>query len=159
MLKRLPTRPRVNPQGILRIAIVASRYNWELVEPMLVKALHELHLSTPAAKVEVVHAPGSFEIPFLARQVIDRRQPDALICLGVILRGETAHADLIAAAVSDSLCRISVDMLTPVIHAVLLLNNEEQGRVRCLGEEYNRGTEAARAALATITTSRDIAKR
>ena len=143
----------------MRIAIVASRYNWGFVEPMLASARQELQLIEATAKIEVAHAPGAFEIPFLARQVIERRRPDAVICLGVILRGETGHADLIAGSVSDILCRLSVETLTPITNGVLLLNNEEQASERCLGEEFNRGAEGARAAIETLRASRSLTKR
>ena len=159
MLKRLPTRPRLSSQGIMRIAIVASRYNSEFVDPMVARAREEIELIEPTAKIEIVHAPGAFEIPFLARQVIERRKPDAVICLGVILRGETGHADIIAFAVSDILCRLSVETLIPVTNGVLLLNNEEQAIERCLGVEFNRGSEGARTAIETLRASRSLTKR
>lgn len=160
MLKHLPARPRIPAQhGVSRLAIVASRYNAELVEAMVLKAQQEITLLEPQAKVEVIHAPGSFEIPCLASLLIERHKPDAVICLGVILRGATGHADLIAASVSDSLCRLSVETGTPVIHGVLLLNNEEQAKERCLGTEFNRGTEAARAAFETIHAAKSIITR
>jgi 6,7-dimethyl-8-ribityllumazine synthase len=159
MLKHLPTRPRVSVQGIGRIAIVASRYNTELVEAMVAKAQEEIMSTDPQAKIEVVHAHGSFEIPFLAQLIIQRHKPDAVICLGVILRGATGHADLIAASISDTLCQLSVTTGTPVIHGVLLLDNEEQAKERCLGDEYNRGTEAARAALEVLREARGIITR
>jgi 6,7-dimethyl-8-ribityllumazine synthase len=156
MLTPLPARPRLAPMAVNRIAIVASSYNKEFVEPMVSKALEEIALIEPHSKTEMVHAPGSFEIPFLARQVIEKNRPDAVICLGVIFQGETGHADLIAASVSDSLCRISVETGTAIIHGVLLLMNEEQARERCLGNEINRGTEAARAAIEVIRASAAI---
>jgi 6,7-dimethyl-8-ribityllumazine synthase len=156
MLNYLPRSPRLNTHASHRIVIVASRYNEEFVEPMVVNALQEIHAIGPMIKTEVIHAPGSFEIPFTVRQVIERRKPDGIICLGVILRGETGHADLIAASVSDMLCRLSVEFLIPVIHGVLLLNSREEAQVRCLGEEYNRGIEAARAAVEIIRTARDL---
>ncbi len=159
MLKHLPTRPRVAAQGIGRIAIVASRYNAELVDAMVAKAQEEITSIDPQTKIEIVHAPGSFEIPFLTQLIIQRHKPDAVICLGVILQGETGHANLIAASVSDALCRISVETGTPVIHGVLLLNNEEQAKERCLGNEYNRGTEAARAALEVLREAKNIITR
>jgi len=126
---------------------------------MVERTVREIHLIDPSAKTEVVRTPGSFEIPFLAAQVIRRRKPDAVICLGVILRGETSHADIIAASVSDNLCRLSVETNTPVVHGVLLLNDEAQAQERCLGEEFNRGTEAARTAIEIIRESRGIVSR
>jgi 6,7-dimethyl-8-ribityllumazine synthase len=77
----------------------------------------------------------------------------------VLLRGETAHADLIASSVSDTLCRLSIETSTPIIHGVLLLNNEEQAQERCLGKEFNRGIEAARAAMEILHDFRNVLAR
>lgn len=159
MLTPLPTRPRTAPVASHRIALVVSSYNGNYVEPMLAKALEEIRAIEPQSHTEVVHAPGSFEIPFLTRQMIERRKPDAVICLGVIFQGESAHASLIANSVSDALCRISVDTMTPVIHSVLFLTDEGQAKERCLGETMNRGTEAARAAIAVLRAARTIVQR
>jgi 6,7-dimethyl-8-ribityllumazine synthase len=156
MLTPLPARPRLATTATNRITIVASRYNKEFVESMVEKALAEISLIESHSKTEVVYAPGSFEIPYLARQVIEKNRPDAVICLGVIFRGETGHADLISASVSDSLCRMSVETGTAIIHGVLLLDNESQARERCLGTEFNRGTEAARAAIEVLRASTAI---
>jgi 6,7-dimethyl-8-ribityllumazine synthase len=153
MLTSLPTRPRLSKSSSNRIVLVASRYNAEFVEPMVAKTLAEIVLVEPQARTEVIHAPGSFEIPFLARQAIERLKADAVICLGVIFRGETGHAELIASSVSDALCRMSVETLTPVIHGVLLLDNKQQAQIRCLDGEMNRGTEAARAAIEVLRSS------
>ncbi len=159
MLKTLPTRPRTTVLVASRFVIVASRYNQEYVSSMVAKAQQEILAVESKALIEVMYTPGSFEIPFLARQVIEYRKPDAIICLGVILRGETGHADLIAASVSSALCNLSMETGTPVIHGVLLLNNEEQAKSRCLGNEFNRGTEAARAAIEILRESRNIVSR
>jgi len=156
MLTPLPTRPRFAVTAATRITIVASKYNKEFVDPMVERTLAEISLMEAHNKTEVVYAPGSFEIPYLARQVIEKNKPDAVICLGVIFRGETGHADLIAASVSDELCRMSVETGTAVIHGVLLLDNESQARERCLGTEFNRGTEAARAAIEVLRASTAI---
>jgi len=157
VLKPLPTRPRqLHRDAAVRIGIIASRYNAEFVDPMVARAMEEIRAVSPTAHTELFHAPGAFEIPFLVRQVIEHRRPDAVLCLGVILRGETGHADLIASSVSDTLCSLSVDSGTPVIHAVLLLQNVDQARERCLGEEKNRGTEAARAAFEVLRAAKGI---
>lgn len=156
MLKPLPTRPRLALQATNRITIVASCYNGEFVEAMVTKALEEISLIEPDTKTEVVYAPGSFEIPYLAAQAIELTKPDAVICFGVIFQGATGHASLIASSVSDTLCRLSVETLTPVIHGILLLENEEQARERCLGSELNRGTEAARTVIEVIRSARSI---
>jgi len=155
MLKTPPSRPESSGSAH-RYVIVASQYNGEFVQGMVEKAIAEITATEPNSKVEVVTSPGSFEIPFLAGVALEKAKPDAVLCLGVIFEGKTGHAGLIAASVSDSLCRMAVDNLTPVIHGVLLLRDEDQARERCLGDEMNRGTECARAAMQALRAAHAI---
>ena len=133
-----------------RIVIVASRYNADFVDSLVEEAQKEILNLAPKATVEIVRVPGSFEIPLTVKLVAERQEPDAILALGVIIRGETAHADLIADAITQHLLDISLHYSVPVIHEVLLLNNETQATARCLGEGFNRGAEAARTALEMI---------
>ena len=157
MLK--PIKARTFRAGDGRFAIVASQYNGQYVEAMLQAAKAELE-HAGAKAVQVVRVPGAYEIPVVAARLARASsphasrithhvsRPSAIICLGVILRGETVHAAHIGEAVSRALMEIQVRYEVPVIHEVLLLENEEQARVRCLGQEHNRGREAAQTALA-----------
>lgn len=77
-------------------------------------------------------------------------RPEAVIALGVIIRGETAHGDLVGENVARKLMDISCETLVPVINEVLLLNNEQQAFARCIASTLNRGKEAARAAVKMI---------
>jgi 6,7-dimethyl-8-ribityllumazine synthase len=135
-------------------AIVASEYNSEYVNAMVGAAKAELKRAR-AKEVQVLRVPGAFEIPVIAARLARRSeyairntQYAAIICLGVILRGETVHAAHIGEAVARALMDIQVRYEVPVIHEVLLLENEQQARVRCLGKKHNRGAEAAQTALA-----------
>lgn len=135
-------------------AIVASCYNARYVEAMLRAAKAELLRA--GAKVRVVRVPGAYEIPVVAKTLSVKNPALAgILCLGVILRGETTHAAHIGEAVSGALMQIQLAHQIPVIHEVLLLENEAQARVRCLGRKHNRGTEAAQTALemARVMTS------
>lgn len=125
--------------------IVASRYNTRYVDAMLRAA--EAELKATAAKVRVIRVPGAYEIPVVAKKLARTEKPAGIICLGVILRGQTVHAAHIGDAVSRALMEIQLAHEVPVIHEVLLLENEEQARVRCLGKTHNRGAEAAQTAL------------
>lgn len=145
-----PPQYSITSDKALRIAIVASQYNAVFVDSMLAQAEKELQRLAPQVVIETVRVPGSFEIPLLVKTVVERYHPDAVIALGVILRGETAHADLIAQSVSQSLLQLSLSYTLPIIHEVLLLNNEEQAHQRCHEHGYNRGAEASRVAIATI---------
>jgi 6,7-dimethyl-8-ribityllumazine synthase len=131
-------------------AIVAGQYNPEYVRALIDHARAEFLAISPNFNVVVYEVPGSFEIPLVVQEVATRGGVDAIIALGVIIEGETQHAALIAGEITRSLQQLSLAHRVPVIHEVLLLKNEEQARVRCLGEEINRGTEAARVAAQMV---------
>jgi len=150
MLKTVKTKTIRSVSG--SFAIVASRYNSQFVDAMLRAAKAELIRA--GATVRVVRVPGAYEIPVVAMKLArasctKQYAPlSAIICLGVILRGQTVHAAHIGDAVSRALMNIQLETEVPVIHEVLLLENAEQARVRCLDPKHNRGMEAAQTALA-----------
>ena len=130
-----------------RFAIVASQYNAVYVQAMVEHAKNELAAIYPNAKILVYEVPGAFEIPVVVQELAAAmNEVDAIIALGVIIQGATKHADLIGRSVTDALQTIALKYRLPVIHEVLLLENEEQAKERCLDETLNRGTEAARTA-------------
>ena len=143
------SRPRPTQEPI-NIAIVASLYNNQFVQGLLNAAKDEIEVIAPNASVDVYRVPGAFEIPVCVEHVLRGSSPDAVITLGVIIRGSTEHADLVGASVTDALQQMAVRHCIPVIHEVLLVSTEEQAEERCLGATINRGTEAAQTCVKMI---------
>jgi 6,7-dimethyl-8-ribityllumazine synthase len=151
MSTAIPSRPR--QIGARRsFAIVASQYNSEYVNGLVDHARRELEAISPSFNITSYEVPGAFEIPLVVQEVATRGGVDAIIALGVIIEGETQHAALVAKSVTNALQQVSLAQRIPVIHEVLLVKNEAQAKARCLDEEINRGTEAARCAVRMIQT-------
>ncbi|MDB4721544.1 6,7-dimethyl-8-ribityllumazine synthase [Verrucomicrobiales bacterium] len=142
-----PLAPKPRSIGSRRtISIVASLYNEELVNSLLNSTIEELRRIMPTITVPVYRVPGAFEIPVCAKHLIENNPNDALIALGVIIKGETDHADLVGTTVTTSLQNLALANNVPIIHEVLLTENREQAIERCQGDK-NRGKEAARSAV------------
>lgn len=130
-----------------RFAIVASKFNALFVQGLVNHATDELQRLCPSAVVDLHHVPGAFEIPVVVREIAQRNGVDAVLAMGVILKGSTTHAEHLAVSVTNALQQIAIEYGVPVINAVLSLDNEEQAQERCLGDRINRGVEAGRAAV------------
>lgn len=130
-----------------RFVLVASQFNAKYVQGLVTHCTDELRRLSPASNVTLHQVPGAFEIPIVVRETALLGNADAIVALGVILQGETAHAQHLGQVVTQALQQISLEHGVPVIHGVLSLKNQEQARKRCLEDKINRGTEAARAAV------------
>lgn len=131
----------------LRIAIVASRFNQDMMDAMLADCLAALKTSgVQDEHITTLRVPGSFELPVAAAALAAQHRYDAIICLGIIIKGDTRHDHYIADAVANGLTRISLDHTLPVLFGVLTTENKEQAEVRALGEQ-KKGWEAAMSAI------------
>lgn len=142
-----------------RFAIVASQFNAEYVQGLVTHATEELRKVAPAAGLALHQVPGAFEIPIVVREIASQKRADAIIAVGVILQGKTRHAENLTRSVTDALQRIAVESGVPIINAVLSFNSQVQARERCLEDEINRGTEAARAAVQITNVMADLRTR
>lgn len=140
----------------LRVAIVASQWHETVMDGLIAGAQRAL----AQAKVEsrsVVRAPGSFELPIVA-QALARQGFDAVVALGVVVRGGTPHFDYVCRAVTDGLTRVAIDAGVPVGFGVLTCDNDEQAldRAGLEGSAEDKGYEATMAALSTALTLQQI---
>ena len=157
MSRFVPPKPRLI-SARRGFVLVASQFNAKYVQGLVTHCTDELRALSAASKIDVLLVPGAFEIPLVVREVALKGNADAIIALGVILEGETAHAQHLGQVVTQALQQISLDHSVPVIHAVLSLKNEKQARERCLEDKINRGTEAARAAFEMTNVLADLRK-
>jgi 6,7-dimethyl-8-ribityllumazine synthase len=125
----------------LTIGIVAARYNQEIVDALLEGALEALQ--EKGAKAEpILSVPGSFEIPVAAQALADKGDVDAVICLGCVIKGETAHFEHVAEAAARGILDVSLETGVPCVFGVLTTYTEEQAKAR-----KDKGSEAAETAI------------
>lgn len=141
----------------LRLAIVASRFNDEIVSGLLDGALDCLarHGASDDA-ITLVRVPGAFEIPAAVALLLEDARLDAVISLGCLIRGDTPHFDFISAQVTSELSRLAVDALLPVAFGVITCNTYEQAVERSSPGTTNKGWEAALAAVEMATLWRAL---
>jgi 6,7-dimethyl-8-ribityllumazine synthase len=155
MSSTAPPRPRI-AKAKRSFCIVASQFNAQYVQGLIDHATAELHVLAPDATISLHRVPGAFEIPVVVKELAWQRKANAVIACGVILQGETNHAQNLSRSVTDALQRIAVEQAMPVINVVLSFDNEDQARARCLENRINRGTEAARAAVEIANVLTDL---
>ncbi len=132
----------------LRIAVVVSRYNDFVTDRLRAGAVEALSaLGVGAADVTVLDVPGSFEIPMAARHAALTKRFDAIVCLGCLIRGETAHFEYISSAASHGLMAASADTGVPMTFGILTTDSAEQALARAGSGSSNKGWEAATAAV------------
>ncbi|HSI25995.1 MAG TPA: 6,7-dimethyl-8-ribityllumazine synthase [Aeromicrobium sp.] len=140
-----------------RVAVVASSWHAEVMDGLLAGAQRALD-AAGVAEVKVVRAPGSFELPLIAKACAGEGY-DVVIALGVIVRGGTPHFEYVSAAATDGLTRVALDTGVPVGFGLLTCDTEEQAldRAGLPGSSEDKGREAVEAALATLTVLRTLA--
>ena len=132
----------------LKFAIVIARFNEFISGKLLSGCLDGLKRhGADEAKIDLVWAPGSFEIPLLAKKLANSSKYNAVICLGAVIRGATPHFDYVAAEVSKGVAAASMDSGIPVIYGVLTTDNIEQAIERAGTKGGNKGFDAALAAI------------
>lgn len=139
----------------LRVAVVAAQWHQQVMDGLLAGALRGL-VDSGVTEPTVVRVPGSFELPVAAARLA--RDHDAVVALGVVIRGGTPHFEYVCQAATDGLTRVSVDTGVPVGFGVLTCDDEQQAldRAGLEGSMEDKGRDAALAAVATAVTLRDL---
>lgn len=136
----------------LRLAVVTARWNDHLTGRLLEGARRAYaHCGIPATAVTEVWAPGSFELPLVCQQLAGSGEFDAVIAIGVVVRGETTHYDIVSEAAAVGVREAAALTGVPVIFGVLTTENEEQVLARAGDDDTNKGFEAVITAVEMAT--------
>ena len=147
---------RLSADG-LRVAIVASRWNDFIVSRLIggaVDALERLGASSDA--ITIIRVPGSFELPMAAKRAAMSDEYDAIVCLGVVIRGETSHNEYIASEVIKGIASVSLETNLPITLGVVTADNLEQAIDRAGAKSGNKGFDAAMTAVELVNLYREF---
>lgn len=127
-----------------RFAIVVAEWNEEITEPLF-QGAHEALVKLGVKKKDIIrkNVPGSFELPLAAQWMAEKKDIDAVICLGCVIQGETPHFDYICQAVANGIMKVNLKLNKPVAFGVLTTLNKKQAMDRAGGKYGNKGEEAA----------------
>ena len=148
-----------NGEGF-RFAIVVSRFNEVVTSKLLEGAKDGLaRHAVKASEIDIIWTPGAFEIPLTAKRLAQSGRYAAVICLGAVIRGETAHFEYVSANAASGVARAAMDTDVPVIFGILTTDTVEQATARAGSKSGNKGFDAAMAALEMANLLRDIGGR
>lgn len=139
----------------MRFAIVAARFNHEVTEPLCAGAERKLR-ERGATDVTVAWVPGAFELPLAAKRFAQSGKVDAVVCIGAVIRGETAHFEYVAGECAAGVTRASLDTGVPIAFGVLTVEDREQAFDRVGGAEGHKGEEAADTAIEMVSLLRRL---
>jgi 6,7-dimethyl-8-ribityllumazine synthase len=140
-----------------RVAIVAARFNAEIVDELLSGCVRRFkELGIDESRVEVHRVPGAFELPLAAKLLAQTKRFSAIVCLGCVIRGETAHFDYVAGECARGIQQVSLEMSLPVVFGVLTTETEAQARSRAGGTHGHAGERAADAAAEMIALAAGV---
>lgn len=147
-------KPNLDAEGI-RLGIVVARYNEEISKRLLRGAMQALKEHHADQEPEIHWVPGAFEIPLIALQLAESSRFDAIVCLGAVINGETAHFQFVAGETARGIMHVQLDTGVPCTFGVLTTFDREQALARS-GERNNKGAEATEAALEMVNLLRAI---
>ena len=157
MATNAPAPSGIDLPASARIAIAASRWNAPVVDPLLAGCVERLkQIGLDESRVELRRVPGAFELPVAAKLFADTKRYDAIIVIGCVIRGETAHFDLVANEAARGVQQVATDTGIPCIFGVLAVDSLEQAMARTGGIHGHAGIAAADAAAEMIAMARSL---
>lgn len=141
----------------IKVGIVVARFNEHITQNLLHGALDALdRFGVPSENITVAWTPGSYEIPLVTKQLALSENYDAIICLGAVIRGATAHFDYVAGEASSGIAKLSLELNIPVIFGILTTDTIEQAVERAGTKAGNKGFDAAQTAIEMIDLLRQL---
>jgi len=130
----------------ISVSIILPYFNDKLGTELLQNVEEELKILN-VKNISVTRVSGTLELPFACKRIIERQESDVLIALGIVIRGETSHFDLVVETAHNGLMEVQLKNETPIIFGILACENLEQARKRVSKKELNKGKEFAQAAI------------
>ena len=135
----------------MKIGIVLAEWNYEITGALMEGAVSTLlKHGVQEENISIEHVPGSFELPLGAQLIMESSDPDAVICLGCVIQGETRHFDYICQGVTQGISELNLKYGRPFIFGILTTDTLQQARDRSGGKHGNKGDEAAISALKMV---------
>jgi 6,7-dimethyl-8-ribityllumazine synthase len=160
MSTNVPVPSQAKLPADARVAVVAARFNAQIVDELLAGCLRRLaELGAQSQNVEVFRVPGAFELPVAAKVAAQTKRFAAVICLGCVVRGDTPHFEFVAGEAARGIQDVAISEGLPVIFGVLTTNTEQQARDRTGGSHGHAGERAADAAGEMIGVLSEMRKR
>jgi len=135
----------------MKIALVVAEWNSEITEGLKIGAIETLRQQNINEKnLSIYYVPGCFELPLGAQSILEKKEVDAVICIGCVIQGETKHFDFVCQGTTYGIQKVALKYNKPVVFCVLTDDNIEQSRARSGGKHGNKGVEAAATAIKMI---------
>ena len=126
----------------MNIYIVASTFYEDLIDELINGAVKQV-----SSDVNIIKVPGAFEIPGMVKQILDNKNPDLIVTLGVLIKGETSHFEYISESVANSISKLTISSSVPIIFGVITALNYAQASERALVSKKNKGAEVMNTGL------------
>ena len=149
--------PSINNPADVHIGIAVSEWYPDICNSLLNKAVEVLQASGVLKdQIYISYVPGTYELPVAAKMLLQKYTPDAVICIGCVIKGETKHDEYISNAVSQGLINLGIMSGKPIVFGVLTPNTKAQAEARSGGNLGNKGEEAALSAIKMINLKAEL---